>query len=428
MLNLFRSRRKAEEKLAADRNTEIGSRLARIERLVSRIYRDVERIKLHTAVVLEPTRALALLASGQRIYVDPRDRGGAINLLSDGKYEEDEIAVFRRYLRPGSVVLDIGANYGVYSISAAPYIRPGGRVIGFEPNPHICDLFRGSIYVNGLTEVVEARRLGVHNTNGSLRFLIDETGPGGARIVGKDFPAPDGTNVLDVPVVRLDDHLPGDFVADAIKIDVEGHEESVLRGMTGLIARSPNVVILMELFYSFFPDDETFVRFIAYINHDLGLTISRIEAHAVLTPGTVESLRRTTGSVLLSKQAPTARPDLTIFPEQLYLGAGATLADGAVRWAIKQFSGPEVIAHGPYVYLPKGYYRLHIEGDFEGAFTCALLESSGDIIAQYDVPRGTDFTAQVPVIFDAPSFEIAFWSKEDSTRMLLRKAELWKIG
>ena len=112
-------------------------------------------MKLHTSVVLEPTRALALLASGQRIYVDPRDRGGAVNLLSDGKYEEDEIAVFRRYLRPGSVVLDIGANYGVYSISAAPYIRPGGRVIGFEPNPHICDLFRGSIYVNGLTDVVD---------------------------------------------------------------------------------------------------------------------------------------------------------------------------------------------------------------------------------------------------------------------------------
>jgi len=202
----------------------------------------------------------------------------------------------------------------------------------------------------------------------------------------------------------------------------------VLRGMTGLIARSPNVVILMELFYSFFPDDETFQRFIAFINEDLGLTISRIEAYAVLTPGTVESLRGTTGSVLLSKLPPTARPDLTIFPEQLYLGTGAALVGGEVRWAIEGFSAPDVIAHGPYVYLPRGYYRLYIDGDFEGAFTCVLLESSGDIIAQYDVPRGTDFTATIPIVFDAPSFEIAFWSVEGPAQMRFRRAELWKIG
>lgn len=120
----------------------MAARLERIDRIVTRLQRDVARMTLFTGTVLGPTRAVALLASGLRIYVDPRDRGCGNNLLTEGKIEEDELAVLKRYLRPGATVLDVGANYGTYSISLAPYVRPGGRVIGFEPNPHICDLFR----------------------------------------------------------------------------------------------------------------------------------------------------------------------------------------------------------------------------------------------------------------------------------------------
>lgn len=408
----------------------IDRQLDRIDRVVSRIHRDVERVKLHSGLVLEPARALALLASGQRIYVDPRDRGSGINLLSEGKYEEDELTVFRRFLRPGAVVLDIGANYGIYSISAAPYVRPGGKVIGFEPNPHIWDLFSGSIYVNGLGEIVEARRLGVHDGNGTLRFLIEENRPGGAHIVGADVEPGPEASIIDVAVIRIDDHVPSDLIADVVKIDVEGHEESVLRGMRDLIERSPHVVILMELFYPFFPDDEAYRNFIHFITVDLGLTISRIGANATLIPADVESLRGTTGSVLLSKEVPQPRPDLTIVPEHLYPGPHARTAESELSWTRSEAGDPNaIIAHGPYLYLPKGYYRLTVDADFYGDFTCALLENSGDAIARYRVPAGRGFETDVPVIFDAPSFEIAFWpADENSDAMKFRKAELWKIG
>ena len=430
MRSFFRPRSPEPRAESAEILAHLDSRLDRIDRIASRIQRDVERIKLHTGLVLESTRALALLASGQRIYVDPRDRGCGINLLSDGKYEENELAVFKRYLRPGSVVLDIGANYGIYSISAAPYVRPGGRVIGFEPNPHVWDLFRGSVYVNSLGDIVEARRLGVHNTNGTLRFLVEESSPGGARVVEADVEPGPGASIIDVPVVRIDDHLPPDLIADVVKIDVEGHEESVLRGMRSLIERSPGIVILMELFYPFFPDDQTFQNFIHFITEDLGLVISRIGADATLTPGSVDSLRGTIGSVLLSKQAPPARPDLTIVAEQLYAGPHAKMADSQLSWARREAGDPNaILAHGPYLYLPKGYYRLTIDADFDGDFTCSLLENSGDPIARYLIPTGHGFEVDVPVIFDAPSFEIAFWpADENSAEMKFRKAELWKLG
>lgn len=408
----------------------IDGQLDRIDRMVSRIHRDVERVKLHTGLVLEPTRALALLASGQRIYVDPRDGGPGINLLSDGKYEEAELTVFKRHLRPGAVVLDIGANYGIYSISAAPYVRPGGKVIGFEPNPHVWELFKGSVYVNDLGDVVEAHRLGVHNSNGTLKFLIDESGPAGARVVEPDAEPGPGASVIDIPVIRLDDYLPPDLVADVVKIDVEGHEEGVLRGMRNLIERSPHIVILMELFYLFFPDDETYRNFIHFITHDLGLTISRIGANAALIPADADSLRGTTGNVLLSKQAPQSRPDLTIVPEHLHFGPHARMAESQLSWTRSEAGDPNaIIAHGPYLYLPKGYYRLTVDADFDGDFTCSLLENYGDVIASYRVPAGRRFEVDVPVTFDAPSFEIAFWPADaNSAEMTFRKAELWKIG
>ncbi len=49
-----------------------------------------------------------------------------------------------------------------------------------------------------------------------------------------------------VPAVRLDDILPSELVVDLLKIDVEGHEAGVLRGAREVIARSPNLRLIME--------------------------------------------------------------------------------------------------------------------------------------------------------------------------------------
>lgn len=52
-----------------------------------------------------------------------------------GVYEEGTVRWFRETLRPGMVVLDIGAHVGQYSLIAAGAVGPNGRVHAFEPNP-----------------------------------------------------------------------------------------------------------------------------------------------------------------------------------------------------------------------------------------------------------------------------------------------------
>lgn len=407
---------------------EIAARLGNLERYVARIQRDTEAVRSFAGAVLGPDRAIALLASGDRIYVDPRDRGCGINMLTEGKHEEDDFAVFRRYLKPGATVLDIGANYGIYALASAEQVRPDGRVIGFEPNPHIFNLFGASIILNGVTDVVEARQLAVHDTNGTLRFLIDETGPGGARIVDGAADAGSGAKIIDVPVVRLDDHLGADFVADVVKIDVEGQEEAVLRGMRGIIARSPEIVILVEMFYPFFADDAAFVRYLRFIRDDLGLHIGMVLPHGRLAAAGEDALRGRCGNVLLSKLPIEPMPDLTIWPQAMRLHAGATATGDVVHWQpAAEAQASALLLNGPYVYLPRGSYRLRLDADLHGKFELRVLESFGDPIWSGEAQGDAAFEAIVHLRFDAPHFELAIWSTSESSELTFRRAEMWRM-
>jgi FkbM family methyltransferase len=356
-----------------------------------RMERDLERMRLFSAIVISPTRAITQLASGDRIYVDPRDRGCGLNLMTEGRYEEDELRFFRRLLRPGATVLDIGANYGYYSLCSAPFVRPGGQVIAFEPNPHIHALFADSIHHNGYSDLIAAHCIGVSDAAARLAFEIDEYGPGGAHIVYPEHPTPASRSIIEIPVVRLDEFLPAGTIADVVKIDVEGNEEKVLRGMRGIIARSPDIFIFMEFMFVFLSSEEAFERLIVLITDDLGLRIHRVlslgQTAEVTDP---RSLRGTACSLILAKSAIPAAPELTMLPSQLTLAAGAMLAGDDLVW--RRPSGDAVrrqtVAYGPYLYLPRGRYRLEIDGDFDGPFLCRVLRNGGELLWEARVGKG----------------------------------------
>ena len=400
--------------------------LTRVERLLARLQRDVDQIKRLGAVVLENDRAVTVLATGQHIYVDPRDKGCGVNILTEGKYEEDELRLFRSFLRPGAVVLDIGANYGYYSIVSAPYVRPNGRVIGFEPNPHIHSLFHNSVYINGLSDVVDARNLGVYDTEGTLAFEIDDAGPGGAHIVSPTDQPPPHHRVINVTTVRLDEHLPPDLSVDLVKIDVESHEAQVLEGMREVVKRSDQIVIFMEFIHRLFPDREAVARLGSVIVEDLGLTINQIVAGGRTRVVDFEELNGQACNLILSKGALPQLPDLTILARQLIPANGGNLVNDELRWTSPgEMSEVREVAvlYGPYVYLPKGSYRLDIDADFEGGFTCRIQEGFGDVIWSAKMATGSGFSADVTFIYDAPRLEILmFADTSQSTVLRFRKA------
>jgi FkbM family methyltransferase len=133
--------------------------------------------------------------------------------------------------------IDIGANHGVYSYALARLGRP---VDAFEPQPWCADTLRA--WARGRVTV---HQVGLSDTHGSFDLHLPVVG--GVRSTGyATFGSVEGAQeAIEVQVQRLDDF--GFDGVSFVKIDVEGHEEKVLRGAADTIARCrPTVLVEVE--------------------------------------------------------------------------------------------------------------------------------------------------------------------------------------
>ena len=159
--------------------------------------------------------------------------------IFDRGYEE-EIEFFETFLRPGDRMLDIGANFGLYSLMAAARVGPAGRVDAFEPFPESFALLGRNISANR-SGIVHAFpfALGEGSSTATLSIHADP----GRNSIANLGEASVGT--LPVRVEPLDAVLPEPGrPVDAIKIDVEGWELAVFRGATRVLTASRPVIVM----------------------------------------------------------------------------------------------------------------------------------------------------------------------------------------
>lgn len=148
-----------------------------------------------------------------------------------GEYAEHEVAVFRSILRPGDVAVEVGANIGAHTLPLARMVGASGSIFAFEPQEMLFNLLSANLALNGVTNV-RGRRMAVGREVGSIRVpVLDPSRSnnfGALGLGGWDYGE-------QVPLVTLDSlDLPA---CRLLKADVEGMEEAVLRGASGLIAR-----------------------------------------------------------------------------------------------------------------------------------------------------------------------------------------------
>jgi hypothetical protein len=93
-------------------------------------------------------RVLARVLGGPKIFLSADDLGFGCHLMLDGYWESWLTLFFARYVTPGKTVIDVGANFGYYTILFAAGVGPSGRVVAIEPVPAIVSssgwLMRGS--------------------------------------------------------------------------------------------------------------------------------------------------------------------------------------------------------------------------------------------------------------------------------------------
>lgn len=162
-------------------------------------------------------------------HCDPRDSVSR-EVCYTGYYEPQETQLASRLLRTGDVFVDVGANWGYFTLAASHWVGPSGRVVAFEPEPRLFDLLTTNVRLNRLDQVQPHRRA-VADRPGTLRFTAFSTESdnwGQSRSVASDAPAD-----FDTEAVVLDDALDraGIERVQLTKIDVEGGETAVLAGM-----------------------------------------------------------------------------------------------------------------------------------------------------------------------------------------------------
>lgn len=161
--------------------------------------------------------------------------------------EENDFDAFMALVRPGAVVIDVGANFGLYTAHAALYAGPEGHVFGFEPGPGAFAILQSNMARNGLEAGSTVVRAAVGAVDGRSRFrLAADSAFSGLRDTGRSKTV----GHIDVDVIALDRFAPlAGRAADLIKIDTEGGEAGVLAGAHELLARSPEVIVMFEFSY-----------------------------------------------------------------------------------------------------------------------------------------------------------------------------------
>ena len=162
-----------------------------------------------------------------------------------GAYELPVQNALAEIVRPGDVVLDVGANIGFLTLIAARLAGPEGRVIAFEPVPANARLIRRNVALNGLQNVSVREEAAAAQDGEAVLVLAEHIG--GATLLSAGVPD-DARGRIRVKTRSIDTLVDrGEIPAPAVvKIDVEGAERDVLLGMGQVLARH-RPVLLIEL-------------------------------------------------------------------------------------------------------------------------------------------------------------------------------------
>jgi len=168
---------------------------------------------------------------GRMVYPG-RDWSVGRSLKFYGEFSEGEAAFFKKVVKPGDAVLEVGANLGAHTVLLARLAGRDGAVLAFEPQPFLFQVLCANLALNSITNV-RAEKCGLGNRSQTLHIPPLDYGQmynfGGLslELVKEGEP---------VPVKRLDSYGMGK--CDFVKMDVEGMEQQVLEGGSDTFQRT----------------------------------------------------------------------------------------------------------------------------------------------------------------------------------------------
>lgn len=363
-----------------------------------------------TPVYAANNLAFCQLKSGEYICVDTNSLD-AIDYLLGFDMEAHILPVFQRFLTPASVVLDIGANVGLYTVTSATMVGRCGHLYAFEGNPYTFQLLRRSAYANKILKkeniVLTNALVSDKSGRGRLFFHPQELGGATVRDVVKDLNF--DWQSVEVDQITIDQFIDKDVKVDLAKIDVEGHEPFVLKGMEQTISRSPEIRIILEFFEAMVEPTFGADRFRDYI-FDLGFEICLIGPKGSLRQLERDEKIRGENYLFLTR-SPEIDIDrkYSVLPINCFFSGDGQQIHGKelmVDGTSKEIHEGSTLTYGPYISLTPGRYVIWIVGSIVGDIGVRLSGEVGRAIFGETVLD----TLDTPIVVDLPegaeNFEI----------------------
>jgi FkbM family methyltransferase len=143
--------------------------------------------------------------------------------------------LFEEAVSEGDTVVDVGACLGLFTLLAARKSGPDGRVLAVEAHPETYGFLVENIAANGFAERVEAVQRAASDRVGVVRFFLDDTTASSSGMYASSGSARE----IAVESSPIDDLVAAPNRLAAVKIDAEGAEVQVLRGMREILRRAP---------------------------------------------------------------------------------------------------------------------------------------------------------------------------------------------
>ena len=201
--------------------------------------------------VLTANRPIQIQISNKLIYMVPE--GHIAELMWHDWFEKEERDMVAYHIRQDMIVINIGANTGLYTLLAAKLVGKKGAVHAFEPSSLNFARLTRNVILNEFDNVF-LNQMALSDFTGTLALVRDAEHPeldSHYYVQRVEDGIPPKNTVELIPCDTIDNYwwrkCDGELrKVDIIIMDVEGAELSVLEGMLGMLAASPDLLLMIE--------------------------------------------------------------------------------------------------------------------------------------------------------------------------------------
>lgn len=185
---------------------------------------------------------------GHQVYVNLQDKGLSKELLTYRIHEPILSVLMLNEIRPGDVVVEVGANIGYYVLMECSSIKGSGKIIAIEPDSRSRKLLKMNVFGNGYAKYVEVVPYAIAAKRGTAKMLLS-TAFNVSHVISPWFRkvvCASGDEKW-VQAMTLDDLVLDESKIDVIRMDIEGYEFEAITGMIGTLTKFRPRLLVFEL-------------------------------------------------------------------------------------------------------------------------------------------------------------------------------------